>query len=181
MGSILVVCTGNVCRSPVAQAAVQRALRLRLGAQAPTVSSAGTAGWQGSGATPQAVEAAAELDLDISGHLARMLMPAMVDDADLIVCMAAEHRDEVSSTKAFTLKELVRLLESLPPADPDDTLTSRVQHAEAARAAGVESNPWDQDVQDPMGLSFESYRAISWEIVEWSNRLANGLYGPAPL
>jgi protein-tyrosine-phosphatase len=107
-----------------------------------------------------------------------MLTPAMVDDADLIVCMAAEHRDEVSSIKAFTLKELARVLESLPPVDSKDSLTSRVEQAEAARAAGVESNPWDQDVQDPMGLSLATYRAISWEIVEWCNRLVSGLYGP---
>jgi protein-tyrosine-phosphatase len=126
------------------------------------------------------IQAAAELDLDISGHVARMLMPAMIEAADLIVCMAAEHRDEVASHKAYTLKELVRLVESLPPPEPDETLTSRLEQAETARAAGVETNPWDQDIQDPMGLSFATYRAISWEIVEWSNRLVDGLYGPVP-
>jgi protein-tyrosine phosphatase len=180
MPTILVVCTGNVCRSPVAEAALTRALQLRLGEAAPTVSSAGTAGWQGSGATREAIEAAAELDLDISGHVARMLMPAMIEAADLIVCMAAEHRDEVASHKAYTLKELVRLVESLPPPEPDETLTSRLEQAETARAAGVETNPWDHDIQDPMSLSFATYRAISWEIVEWSNRLVDSLYGPAP-
>ena len=174
MTSILVVCTGNVCRSPIAEAAISRSLRHRLGDDAPKVSSAGTAGWQGSGPTPQAIEAAAELDLDISGHVARMLIPELVEAADLIVCMAAEHRDEVDSRKAFTLKELVRLLDSLPPAGAD-TWTSRVEQAESARDAGAETNLWDQDVQDPMGLSFEAYRAIAWEIVEWSDRLAAGL------
>jgi hypothetical protein len=77
----------------------------------------------------------------------------------------------------------VRLLDSLPPSDTALTsgltsgLTSRVQQAETARAAGVETNRWDQDIQDPMGLSFDAYRAISWEIVEWCDRLVAGLYG----
>jgi hypothetical protein len=52
-----------------------------------------------------------------------------------------------------------------------------LQQAETARAAGVETNRWDQDIQDPMGLSFDAYRAISWEIVEWCDRLVAGLYG----
>jgi protein-tyrosine phosphatase len=83
MASILIVCTGNVCRSPIAEAALRAALTERFGNRAPAVSSAGTAGWEGSGAVGGSVEAAAERGHDIGDHVARMLTPAMVGDADL--------------------------------------------------------------------------------------------------
>jgi hypothetical protein len=103
--------------------------------------------------------------------------------------MAAEHREAMGSVgshdaeaRAFTLKELVRLLEELPPvaagAGPD-TLAGRVAQAAAARSAGAANNPWDEDIMDPLGLSMEAYRAIAWEIDEWTERLVAGLYGPA--
>ncbi|MGZ8625275.1 MAG: arsenate reductase/protein-tyrosine-phosphatase family protein, partial [Actinomycetota bacterium] len=47
MASILVVCTGNVCRSPVAEGLLRAALERRFGERAPVVASAGTAGWEG--------------------------------------------------------------------------------------------------------------------------------------
>ena len=189
MASILVVCTGNVCRSPIAEAVLRSALTERFGSRAPAVSSAGTAGWEGSGAVAGSVEAAAERGHDIGDHVARMLTPAMVGGADLVLCMAAEHRDMIRSVasedavaRAFTLKELVRLLEELPPAaagaDPE-TLAGRVAEAAAARRSGAATNPWDEDIVDPLGLSMEGFRAVAWEIDEWIERLVAGLYDPS--
>ena len=189
MASILIVCTGNVCRSPIAEAALRAALTERFGNRAPAVSSAGTAGWEGSGAVGGSVEAAAERGHDIGDHVARMLTPAMVGDADLVLCMAAEHRDAIRSiappdalARAFTLKELVRLLDELPPAagvDPE-ALTGRVAEAAAARRSGAATNPWDEDIVDPLGLSMEAIRAVAWEIDQWIERLVAGLYDPSP-
>jgi protein-tyrosine phosphatase len=184
MASILIVCTGNVCRSPIAEAALRAALTERFGNRAPAVSSAGTAGWEGSGAVSGSVEAAAERGHDIGDHVARMLTPAMVGDADLVLCMAAEHRDatrSIASERAFTLKELVRLLEGLPPAagaDPE-ALAGRVAEAAAARRSGATTNPWDEDIVDPLGLSMEAIRAVAWEIDQWIERLVAGLYDPS--
>jgi protein-tyrosine phosphatase len=185
MASILIVCTGNVCRSPIAEAALRAALTERFGNRAPAVSSAGTAGWEGSGAVGGSVEAAAERGHDIGDHVARMLTPAMVGDADLVLCMAAEHRDairSIASERAFTLKELVRLLEELPSAagaDPE-ALAGRVAEAAAARRSGAATNPWDEDIVDPLGLSMEAIRAVAWEIDQWIERLVAGLYDPSP-
>lgn len=188
MASILIVCTGNVCRSPIAEAVLRSALTERFGSRAPAVSSAGTAGWEGSGAVAGSVEAAAERGHDIGDHVARRLTPAMVGEADLVLCMAAEHRDAIRSVasedavaRAFTLKELVRLLEELPPAagaDPE-TLVGRVAEAAAARRSGAATNPWDEGIVDPLGLSMEAFRAVAREIDEWIERLVVGLYGPA--
>ena len=187
MASILVVCTGNVCRSPIAEGMLRVALEARLGDGAPLVASAGTAGWEGSAAMPESVVAAAERGVDISGHVARRLQAEHVLAADLVIAMAAEHRVWVVRTvpeaagRAFTLKELVRLVEALPPegaAGPAaDRLPGQVRAADELRRSGFAGNPHDEDVVDPLGLPVESYRAIAWELAEWCGRAADGIAG----
>jgi protein-tyrosine phosphatase len=188
MASILVLCTGNVCRSPIAEGVLREALRGELGERAPEVSSAGTAGWEGSAAMPESVRAAAEVGVDISAHTARRLVTSLVEQADLVIGMAGEHRVQVvhavpdAAGITFSLKELVRLLEALPPSaepTPDRTLAVRVAEADALRRSGFEGNPLDDDVVDPLGLPLDSYRAIAWELDGWCARLVAGLYGHA--
>jgi protein-tyrosine phosphatase len=189
MASVLVVCTGNVCRSPIAEGFLRAALLERWGEQAPSISSAGTAGWEGAGAMPESVASAAERGVDISNHVARRLAVEGVREADLVIAMADEHRRAIewmvpeAGSKTFTLKELVRLLEALPAADPtvppDVGLKERVREADALRRSGFAGNPLDEDVVDPLGLPLESYRAVAWELDGWCSRLADGLFGPS--
>jgi protein-tyrosine phosphatase len=190
MTSILVVCTGNVCRSPIAEGLLRDALGQRFGDRAPHVSSAGTAGWEGEGAVRESIVAASERGTDISGHVARRVTGTMVEHATLIVAMAGEHRDAISrfdldtAHKTFTLKELVRLLEDLQPPEASTEpapLAERVAAAEAVRRGGFAGNPHDEDVVDPLGMPMESFRAIAWELDEWVGRLVDGLYGPVPV
>ena len=190
MTSILVVCTGNVCRSPIAEGLLRDALGQRFGDLAPHVSSAGTAGWEGEGAVRESIAAAAERGSDISGHVARRITGTMVEHATLIVAMAGEHRDAISrfdldtAHKTFTLKELVRLLEDLQPQGASTEpapLVDRVAAADALRRRGFAGNPHDEDVVDPLGMPMESFRAIAWELDEWVRRLVDGLYGPVPV
>lgn len=190
MTSILVVCTGNICRSPIAEGMMRNALAARFGLAAtglaaPRVSSAGTWGVEGAAATPDGVKAAAERGVALEAHRARRLSLGLAREADLVVGMAAEHRealerDAAVSERTFTLKELVRLLESLPPPPPGagpDSLIERVPAAARARREGFQGNPLDEDVADPLGLPLQSYRAIAWELDEWIARLVDGLYG----
>lgn len=185
MGSVLVVCTGNICRSPLGEGFVRRALQARLGRSAPEVRSAGTAGWEGSGATAESVEAGAERGLDVAGHEARRLRGPMIDEAVLVVTMSVEHRDEVmavspaAGAKTFTLKELTRLAEALPAPDGRTDLPTRIAQADALRRGGFAGNPHDEDVADPLGMPLDTYRAIAWEIEEYANRMAEALVGPA--
>lgn len=185
MTSILVVCTGNICRSPIAEGMLRNAIVARFGDAAPDVSSAGTWGVEGAEATPDAVKAAVERGVVIGQHRARRLSPDRARAADLVVAMAVEHREALEhdlevASRTFTLKELVRLLETLPPAPSGadaGSLADRVAAASQARREGFQGNPLDEDVADPIGLPLQSYRAIAWELDEWVTRLVDGLYG----
>lgn len=184
MTSILVICTGNICRSPISEGLLRDALQRRFGSAAPGVSSAGTSGLEGSGAMPESVQAASELGIDIAGHVARRLTRDMASEADLLLCMARDHRDTFApplGAHAFTLKELVRLLEALPapPADAGpEVLAGRIAAADLARRDGTASSS-DEDIADPLGQPLEAYRAIAWEIETWNERLVTALFGAA--
>ncbi len=191
MASILVVCTGNVCRSPLAEGFLRNAMERRFGDDAPFVASAGIAGWEGSPAIEESVQAAAERDVDISDHVARRLVRGHIEAADLVLAMAREHGEAVIGTvpqagsRTFTLKELVRLLDELSAADaraatPAELLIGRVGAADALRRSGFSGNPHDEDVVDPLGLPLDSFRAVAWELADWCARLADGLFGKAP-
>jgi protein-tyrosine phosphatase len=181
---VLVICTGNICRSPMAEGFLRSVLQRRFGEDAPTVDSAGTQGWEGSGAQPESVVAAREREVDIAEHLARRLTPAMVEGADLVLTMAGEHRDAVVraapavASRTFTLKELVRLAKALPPADRPASIGDRVAEADALRREGFAGNPRDEDVADPLGQSQDTYRAIAWELDGLIHQLDAGLFGP---
>jgi len=189
MTAILVVCTGNICRSPMAEGFLRDALIRRFGDRAPRVSSAGTMGWTGSPASPESVIAAGERGSDIESHLARELQPSMIEGADLILCMAGEHREAVvadvpeAAPRTFTLKELVRLLEAVSPASPSDdpdAFVDRLAAAHEGRLGDEPQNPHDEDISDPLGLPLDTYRAIAWELDGWTARLVDGLFGAEP-
>src|SRR6266508_6472775 len=173
MGTILLVCTGNICRSPMASGFLTGLLRDQ-GVGGVMVESCGVSAWEGSPATPEAVEAMRERGLDISGHVARRMNRRIIEAADLIVGMASEHREAVrriarpAASRTFTLKELVHLLDSAGPpqreASSEDLLRSSVVRADAVRDAYPDLHLQDEDVADPLGLGLESFRAVAWEI-----------------
>jgi protein-tyrosine phosphatase len=190
MAAVLVVCTGNVCRSPVAEGLVRATLRGRFGASAPTVASAGIAGWEGSRADPNSIAAAAEAGVDISSHRGRRLRARDAEDAALVIAMAREHVEAVvelapsASERTFTLKELVRLLEAAPSpgrhdGGPVELLADRVAAAASLRSSGFAGNPFDDDIADPLGLPLEAFRAMTWEIGGWAQRLDDAMFGAA--
>ena len=86
---VLVVCTGNTCRSPMAEA-ILRSRFAAAGVEAE-VRSAGTYAVVGGGAQPYAVAAAAAASLDLSGHVARQLDEELVRWADTLLCMSPSH------------------------------------------------------------------------------------------
>src|SRR5690348_4874348 len=116
---ILVVCTGNICRSPMAEGFLRSMLAVR-GIEGVQVASCGVNGLEASPAMPEGVQAMIENGVDISGHRARRLTAPMIREADLVLTMATDHRDTIAGqidgaeTRTFTLKEFARLLDQLP-------------------------------------------------------------------
>lgn len=92
--NVLFVCTGNICRSPLAAALLQRALEAR-GITEVAVSSAGTGAWDGAPASEGAYLVGLERGLDLSGHRARLLSRELVEQADVVLTMARHHRARV--------------------------------------------------------------------------------------
>lgn len=94
MTRVLLVCTGNVCRSPMAEAIMRRELA-EMGREDFEVTSAGTGAWEGAPASEGAYLVALEQGLDLSAHRARLLTRELVQQADIILTMARHHRSRV--------------------------------------------------------------------------------------
>ncbi len=92
MKSVLIVCTGNICRSPLAELMMKRELKKRKPSVEIEVSSAGTGAWEGKTASDGAYLVAMENSLDASNHRASLLTRELVERADLIFTMARHHR-----------------------------------------------------------------------------------------
>ena len=109
---ILIVCTANICRSPVGEALLQAKLQAE-GLTDWTVSSAGT--WAGVGNVASSCSRIlmAEQGFDISSHRSQPVTDLLLQQADLVLCMETGHVKRLQSTfpayknKLFTLKQMV--------------------------------------------------------------------------
>ncbi len=137
MRTVLFVCTGNLCRSPMA-AAILRALLARDPLRADwRVLSAGLWAEEGLPASPHAVAAMAERGYSLEGHRSRPVTRELVEEADLILGMTPHH------------------VEALRLAFPQ--VADRV-HLLAEMAGG------SHGVEDPFGRSLTVYRAVAEEL-----------------
>ncbi|TFC01334.1 MULTISPECIES: low molecular weight phosphatase family protein [Cryobacterium] len=137
--SILVVCTGNICRSPLAEQLLTT--RLTNSGIPVRVTSAGTYAMVGKGMPDEAAALSVRYGGDPRAHVSRQLTARLVADADLVVTADREHRGEVVSLHpraaryAFTLNQLARLIDGLRDAE-----FAAAEHA-AAERPGADSAP----------------------------------------
>ena len=106
---ILVVCIGNICRSPMAEALLRNALR---GQEGFSVESAGLGALADEPATEHAVALMSERGIDISSHRARQLQPELVNKADLILVMESGHKKAIETADVTVRGKVFRLGET---------------------------------------------------------------------
>jgi protein-tyrosine phosphatase len=104
--NLLFVCTGNTCRSPMAEAIARAAVEAR-GWQHVAVRSAGVAAVPGGAASAPAVDVARDHRLDLAAHTAQQLTPELVEWADLILAMGPSHLHAIAEQGGGAKAELV--------------------------------------------------------------------------
>ena len=110
---ILTVCTGNICRSPLAEYALREAVAASDLAGQVEVASAGTTGWEGGNPIdPRAGALLREHGIDPSAHRARRMDPQELREADLVLALDHDHvgpiRDVLGEERAATTLRMVR-------------------------------------------------------------------------
>ena len=181
MFRIVVVCTGNRFRSPLAEAFIRR-----LTAGLPVeVSSRGALDLDGAPPLENAVEGAAKLGVDISGHRARCLAGTDLREVDLVLGFERAHVSRAvvdygaPREKTFTLPELVELLAALPAADPD--ARGPVERARAVvEQAGRYRRPFGArlpELADPLRASDRVQRDTVGRLYDASAALVRHLFG----
>lgn len=179
---MLVVCTANLCRSPVGEALLARRLAgvVDIDGRSWTVRSAGTDQFR-LPVDPDTVAAAAAMGLDITEHTSRQVRQGDLDEADLVLTMTRSHLrsivaiDQSVWPRTFTMKELVRRARGVAP--DDDGFAGWLGAARTGRRAADMLSPSDEDdVGDP----FHCGRAANLKMVAELDRLTAELliWGP---
>lgn len=134
---LIVICTGNICRSPMAEAL----LRARLGHRVEQVVSAGTGALVGSPADPLAVEVAAEHGLDLTAHRAQQAVLPLLASMDLVLTLEQSHSDWINRQYPQLrgrVHKLLRWRENADVADPYRLPRQAFGHAFDDIECGVE-------------------------------------------
>ncbi len=137
--SVLFICTGNTCRSPMAEGLLKKILQDKK-KNVIAVKSAGVMAVDGIPATTGAILTMSEMGVDISSHKSSKLRPALVKESDLILVMERYHKDA-----------LLRL-------DP------KIENKVKLLKEYTNASPVELDIADPLGSPLEVYRDCAKEI-----------------
>ncbi|MDQ3915864.1 MAG: hypothetical protein M3323_11150 [Actinomycetota bacterium] len=177
---IFFVCTGNQARSPIAAAWTARAL-------APLPVAIGSAGTLPRRPGPVLAEAGAtafELGLDVSRHSSSHVSAHDLSAADLVIGFEFHHVAAAvvdagaPASKAFLLKEIIRLArEFSPPQDPDPFVRARTLIELADDLRHKTDHVLGEEIRDPAGRKLGAFRDIVWEVVQTTEEMIRLLFG----
>jgi protein-tyrosine-phosphatase len=157
--TILTICTANICRSPM----MEILFRDRLDPQRFEVASAGVRGWDAAPVDSMVVLELARLGHEATGHESRALDVHHIEQADLVLTAAREHRASVLAMspralrKTFTLREFAALIDDVE----SDSLEDLVAEASRRRSTA----PADVDLPDPYMQEPEVHHRVADAIV----------------
>jgi protein-tyrosine phosphatase len=184
---VLHVCTGNICRSPMAEHLMRDLLAAGWPEQADRfeIRSAGTWGHTGAPMEPFALSTLAGLGVDGSAFRARELGREHVESADLVLTATREHRSASvvlhprAAARTFTLREFARLTAGVDPAelpagDAVERARALVRAAAARRGMAPPASPGDDDLTDP-------YQGPASGFAACADRVSALLRGPVSL
>ncbi len=141
---ILFVCTGNTCRSAIAEALARKVI-IERGLSDVDVLSAGTSAWDGAPASDGALLVGIERGIDLNLHRAQTLSRELIRDADLVLAMGPHHLERI---------------EALGGAGRSYLITDFASHGASARP-----------VNDPIGGELDVYRATADELEQEVRRV----------
>ena len=149
--TILFVCTGNTCRSAMAEGIFKKMLKERKEDNSSfNILSAGISALPGMSPTPEAIKVMFEQGIDISQHHAQELREELIKKADLILVMANEHKEYIykefpfAQNKTFLLKKF--------------TLNNKTE--------SNQNNERNYEIIDPIGRKIDFYRIVAKELKE---------------
>lgn len=157
--TVLVVCIGNVCRSPLAERLLRERLREQLGdlSEAVVVESAGTRAMAGRPMDAMAAQELGRLGLTNEDFRARQLTERMANDAGLVLTATKELRSRVledapgALRRAFTITEFAALADGVSADSPRELVADAAQRRSLAQVE-------DYDIPDPIGEGAEVHR-----------------------
>lgn len=190
--AVLVVCTGNICRSPVAEQLLRRDAGFADIDKYVVFSSAGTYAEIESLTNSRSIESAALQGIAIEPTPATQLTQKMIEAADLVLTATAEHRahaiEQVPSAnrKTYTLKEFARIAGYFAGdsnhLDPEikAALSNATEYVDRlaviAKYRGYAPKAEaSEDVMDPYGRNSEVYDVVTSELLELSNKIIAAL------
>jgi protein-tyrosine phosphatase len=193
MTEILMLCTANICRSPMAGALLARELtagkatagkraagELTAAGGSVLVRSAATAGRDGIPPPAEVVSVMAAYGLDVSGHRSQAATAGDLAGADLVLAMTREHLRHavvvapVTWPRAFTLRELVRRGDLAGRRQPGETLPGWLARVHDGRSrTALLGDSAEDDIADPIGGPLSGYEQTAAELWQLTGRLAD--------